>query len=753
MRRISTILFLILTTALPLTAEELNFSRAGKANYTLLLPVAPLPTDLKAKEELQTYLKKITGLNFFAVNETADGKRPDGKVISIGKTAFAERNKPQGWTDDLGEVGYGIAVRDGNLFLFGGSRRGALNAAYAFLEDDLGCRWYSYRVERIPHKTELSADIKSRTSVPVFPSIRDSLNGCALYPDWALRNRTDQLYLKIPEELGGRHVSYTNPWDVHTYNLIVPPDRFKAHPEYFAMNADGSRNPGQRCPSDPGFRQLAVKFALEQLGRKPDCNYVMIGICDSPDFCHCPDCMAAAKRGGANSTAHMELVNTVAKAVAKEFPKAKVSTLAYWATGMPPKDFKLEPNVVIWLCTDCLAGELRQNPIYTSDVFRQRMQAWKSIAPEIHIWDYHCTFLNYFHYDTTLYAMTENLRYYAKNGVKGVQLQGDTTIGGEREELRAWVLAKLMWDPKLDPLQLIREYCYGVWGPTAGNIIYKFYRQIYFMGKQGKNTANPGALAEFETLRKTGWDAFNKAAAALKNKNDPELKALLAQEAMPVMLLQLEHLTGLLEQQAGNPAASAGQRTQFNRLYAEFAAAAQKGEIRFFAEGRTMDQLLDQLKLWDFQKHPRKLPLNGILISAAHGRISWNSGPFFSSDPESGSGASVLLSYTPAEYPIRWYDCDYPFLARDGKYRMAIRAKVDNAQPDKEVLTIGYFHQKTGFVTFHKVKGSELGKDYRWIDCGTFSRPGGFGYLYVYTLASDVAQNVRLDALELIPQK
>ncbi len=743
-----TLLLLCAMTLLSLRAEELKLSSNGTTSYTILLPENPLPTDVKASEELRDYLKKITDVEF-PVSSSANGK-----VISIGKTALAEQVRPQGWTAKLGDDGYGIAVKNGNLFLFGGPGRGALNAVYAFLEDDLGCHWFSPKVERIPHKSELTVDINNCTSVPAFPHIRDSLNGCAHNTDWALRNRTDQLYLKIPKELGGHHVNYTTPWYAHTYDLIAPRNLFKSHPEYFAMNANGTRNPGQRCPLNPGFQQRAINWALNELRKKPDCNYVMVGICDTTAYCHCPKCTAAIKRGGSKSTPAMKLLNKVAGEVAKEFPKARVSTLAYWATGLPPKKIKFHPNVVIWLCTDCLAAEIRHKPIYTSKRFVERMNAWKKIAPEIHIWDYHCTFHNYLHYDTTLYSMTENLRYYAKNGVKGVQLQGDTTVGGERETLRAWVLAKLMWNPQLDPLKLMKEYCEGVFGRAAGKEIFKFYRQIYFMGKSGKTPANPRAVKEPEMLRIAGLAAFNKAYAALKrNGNDPELKKLLDLEALPVIILQLEYLTGRIEQSAGNPAAVAGLRKQFDKLYAKFEATTKREGIRFFREGGHMDLLLAKLKLWDFKKHPRKLPKDGILISADHGRIIWNSGPSFRKDPESGSGVSLRLPYTRAEYPVRWNDTDYPFLKRDGKYHISIRIKADSAKADKDAIAVGYFHKKRGFVTFHKIKGSELKKDYTWIDCGTFSRPGGFGNLYVYTISPDAAKNVRLDALELIPVK
>ena len=51
--------------------------------------------------------------------------------------------------EDLDDEGYAIAVKGGRLFLFGGKKRGPLYAAIAFMEEDLGLRWYSPEVSRV----------------------------------------------------------------------------------------------------------------------------------------------------------------------------------------------------------------------------------------------------------------------------------------------------------------------------------------------------------------------------------------------------------------------------------------------------------------------------------------------------------------------------------------------------------------------------------------------------------------------------
>jgi len=60
-------------------------------------------------------------------------------------------------------------------------------------------------------------------------------------------------------------------------------------------------------------------------------------------------------------------------------------------------------------------------------------------------------------------------KFYREHGVTGLFYEGSYPPGGggEMAELRAWVLAKLMWNPDLDGKKLVREFIQGVYGPAA----------------------------------------------------------------------------------------------------------------------------------------------------------------------------------------------------------------------------------------------------------------------------------------------
>src|SRR5206468_2781635 len=66
-----------------------------------------------------------------------------------------------------------------------------------------------------------------------------------------------------------------------------------------------------------------------------------------------------------------------------------------------------------------------------------------------------------------------NVKFFVAHHVKGLFEQGAyQTWGAEMMELRAWVLAKMLWDPTLDADKLMDEFLDGYYGPAAGGMRY-----------------------------------------------------------------------------------------------------------------------------------------------------------------------------------------------------------------------------------------------------------------------------------------
>ena len=101
-----------------------------------------------------------------AADSPADERDHDRKECGRGIATLdranhdgaARRSRPQtaaracGCETDasLGEEGYRIAVEGDDLVLAGGTGRGVVNAVYALLEEDLGCRFYTNDSIKLP---------------------------------------------------------------------------------------------------------------------------------------------------------------------------------------------------------------------------------------------------------------------------------------------------------------------------------------------------------------------------------------------------------------------------------------------------------------------------------------------------------------------------------------------------------------------------------------------------------------------------
>ena len=97
-----------------------------------------------AAEELRSYLSRISGRTFKI--RTAPG--PDIPAIFIGRDACISAGLVP--DPDLTDDGFVIDCDDRRLCITGIHPRGTLYGVYAFLEDCLGCRFFSPEVETIP---------------------------------------------------------------------------------------------------------------------------------------------------------------------------------------------------------------------------------------------------------------------------------------------------------------------------------------------------------------------------------------------------------------------------------------------------------------------------------------------------------------------------------------------------------------------------------------------------------------------------
>jgi hypothetical protein len=423
----------------------------------------------------------------FKITGERQGFFPGSRVISIGRTELLNQADLLDAKVDLSDEGYAIAAKGETLFLLGGRKRGAINAVYALLEEDLGCRWYDRKDATIPKMRKHTFKPVLRSYKPVL-MVRDPFYWTAFDPTWSLRNRTNAPSAQVPEEYGGR-IDYAL-W-CHTYNVLVPPDKyFKDHPEYFSEHG-GKRDQAQLCLTNPDVLKLVIKNVRETLKKNPNSEIVDVSPNDWEGYCECANCKAIDDAEGSKSGTLIKFVNAVAEDIEKDYPNVKVNTLAYLGTFMPPKTIKPHKNVLIRLCTDSHAWGYTFSLVTETERFQKAIRSWAAIGANVTIWDYTVNFSHHPAPMPNMPVVDYAIPFYIRHNAKGIMLQGFYECGGtENAAMRSWVWAKKLWDPTLSSRDLMRDFIYGYY-KEAAEPVWKYNDMLWNLWEE--NHAKPGS--------------------------------------------------------------------------------------------------------------------------------------------------------------------------------------------------------------------------------------------------------------------
>lgn len=430
---------------------------------------------LYAAKELRYYLGRMTAASFEIKAGTADECG-----ILVGEVTGLD-------VSALGEDGLKILSRNGSILIAGG-KRGVLYGAYEFLET-LGCRFFTHNCELIPTETELFAsDDYNVEQKPILEYRHHNYSDIVQNPRFAAKCRINAVSTgKTPtsQKLGGG-VGYVPGWFVHTFEKMIPVSVYgETHPEYFAM-VDGKRvirtdGRTQLCLTNPDVLKICTESVRAALKAHPEARIISISQNDwKRDYCHCEECSRIDAEEGSSAGTMLRFVNSIAEALEDEFPDVIFDTLAYHYTRPSPKYVRNRKNVCVRLCSieACFAhsfdscddesrGVLRPDGSKVS--FIDDLRAWGKKCDRIYIWDYTTCFAHYPTPHPNWRVLQPNLQAMVENNVKGVfeQANGASRGGVDFNELRAYLIAKLLWDPYCDLEKHKREFMEYYYGDAA----------------------------------------------------------------------------------------------------------------------------------------------------------------------------------------------------------------------------------------------------------------------------------------------
>jgi hypothetical protein len=441
--------------AAPEASQELTIVHDGQTNWVIALPQGASEPVRHGAVELQNHLELMSGAKLPIV-DAGTSSAASAITLRVDKT--------------IGPEAFRIRTVPSGIEISGDDRRGLLYGCYGLLEDVLGCHWYTAKISKIPKKPTLSVGSLDITQKPAF-EYREPFYWEAFDRDWAVRNRTNGNSQRLDDSVGGK-VMY-GPF-VHTFNALVPPERyFNAHPEYFSM-VKGKRVKGyyQLCLTNPDVLSISIAKVRQWIKENPKATIFSVSQNDTDGHCQCDTCKAVEAEEGAPSGVVLRFVNEVADAIAKYHPQVLIDTLAYQWTEKPPKLVRPRPNVRIRLAP---IGACVAHPLDGCDANKTplaNLLQWARITDQLYIWHYSTNFAHFLQPLPDLDEIAGTIPLFKKQGVVGIFYEGDMAGGGggEMSELKAYLMAKLMWDPTRDPKPIIDEFIASVFGPAAAPI-------------------------------------------------------------------------------------------------------------------------------------------------------------------------------------------------------------------------------------------------------------------------------------------
>ncbi|MGC8744792.1 MAG: DUF4838 domain-containing protein [Verrucomicrobiia bacterium] len=453
-------------------------SKNGKPQYEIISDPQSSPPEKWAVKELARVLSKIVGAEFQIQQTTNTNEK---KIIIVGRGSVAKKYFPEIDFDALDSEEVIIKTAGDRLLISGGRPRGTIYAVNRFVQSQCGVRYWTPWAEKIPSNPNLTINSLNIREKPAFES-RDPFWYPAFNAEWAVRNFSNSQNAGIPDELGGciRYKGF-----VHTFYPLVPPEKFfEAHPDWYSMiNGKRTSKGAQLCLSNPELKEFVVERVKQWLKESPKANIISVSQNDWHGNCQCPKCKEIDEREGSPSGSLLEFINYIAEKLEPEFPNVAIDTLAYQYTRKPPKTLKPRENVIIRLCSiECNFRE----PLYheSNAKFAEDISGWSKICKRLYIWDYTTDFAHYVQPHPNWFILGENLRFFHKHNVRGVFEQGAyQSYGSEMAELRAWLLAQLLYNPYQDDRALIKEFLEGYYGPAADKI--RQYMDLMYANSKG----------------------------------------------------------------------------------------------------------------------------------------------------------------------------------------------------------------------------------------------------------------------------
>jgi hypothetical protein len=342
----------------------------------------------------------------------------------------------------------------GKVVRIAGKENGVVYGAVALLEKYFKIDYWGDHEYSLPITKNIQLPVVSFVENPAFTyrQLQSYALGDSIYKWW--------YRLEEPNEM------FASTYWVHTSDRLLPVSQYgKSHPEYFAFY-DGKRHTEditQLCLTNKEVLNIVVHHIDSIFKKNPTMNTIAFSQNDNFSYCRCDKCAAVDKEEGSTSGTLIRFVN----AIAAKFPDKKIVTLAYQYTRKPPLMVKPASNVGIMLCDIECTREVPLTESKSGQDFIVALKDWGKITKNIFLWDYGINFAHYMFPFPNFQVLQDNIQLFKNNNVTMHFSEIESDRGGDFAELRAYIVAKLMWNDQLNVDSLMHHFLYGYYGKAA----------------------------------------------------------------------------------------------------------------------------------------------------------------------------------------------------------------------------------------------------------------------------------------------
>ncbi len=451
----------------------------GKTDYEVVINKTASETEKHAASVLTNYLRKISDAIFPLIEEKNSSLSKNKIFVGYNKKLSDKK------FEDLDE-GFKYLNSGNDIVIWGGKNRGTMYGVFTFLEKELGVRWLSSKVKVVPKRSKHNFSILNYEENPAIKyrlvDYYDMQEGPISAPQKNNSLRVQQCPPVIVDEINGRGEQpggFEKFWFHHSFDTFVPVEEyFEKHPEYFSLiHGKRQKERSQLCLSNPEVLEILITNVRKFVKNYPNLKVYNIGQNDNHNPCQCEKCQEIVKKEGAESGIMLWFVNQAAERLEKDFPNKIFGTYAYQFSRKPPKTMRPRKNVAIILCSiECDFSHPLTHEHNKS--FVEELVDWGEITDRIFIWDYVVGFSHYLVPFPNFDVLQTNILILKSHNVQGICEQANCqNNGGEFFALRAYILAKLLWNPNINVKEHIDDFINGYYGRSA-SYIREYFKKV-----------------------------------------------------------------------------------------------------------------------------------------------------------------------------------------------------------------------------------------------------------------------------------